>query len=63
MTRKGHQERYRVVQGKLDTGDAFQVAETVRDLTARQGRKKLTTRGKQAYDKGDQLPGWRDRGS
>ena len=48
-----HKERYGVLDDKLHTGDIFQVAEVVRDMTWRQQRKgRLTTVGKRRYKEG-----------
>jgi CarD family transcriptional regulator len=47
---KDHKERYAVIAEKLHTGDAFEVAEAVRDMAWRRRQKgKLTTRGKRIY--------------
>ncbi len=48
-----HKERYKLLEDKLHTGDVFQVAEVVRDMTWRQQREgSLTTIGKQRYEEG-----------
>jgi CarD family transcriptional regulator len=48
-----HKERYKVLEGKLRTGDIFQVAEAVRDMDWRYQRQgKMTTKGKRLYDEG-----------
>jgi CarD family transcriptional regulator len=48
-----HRQRYAVLREKLSTGDAFQVAEVVRDMAWRQQEKgHLTTVGKQMYEEG-----------
>jgi CarD family transcriptional regulator len=48
-----HKERYAVIEGKLEEGDAFQIAEAVRDLAWRQEEKnKLTKVGKRLYETG-----------
>jgi len=48
-----HKERYKLLDDKLHTGDVFQVAEAVRDMTWRQQREgSLTTIGKQRYEEG-----------
>jgi len=48
-----HKERYAVLQEKLSTGNAFQIAEAVRDMAWRRSRKgRLNTRGKRLYDEG-----------
>jgi CarD family transcriptional regulator len=48
-----HKERYKLLEGKLHTGDVFQVAEVVRDMAWRQQRKgRLTTVGKRRYKEG-----------
>jgi RNA polymerase-interacting CarD/CdnL/TRCF family regulator len=48
---KEHKDRYEVIQEKLDSGDASEVAEAVRDMTwQRQREGKLTTRGKQIFE-------------
>ncbi|MEA3339554.1 MAG: hypothetical protein U9R15_06270, partial [Chloroflexota bacterium] len=48
-----HKKRYKAVEEKLHTGDVFQVAEAVRDMTWRQRREgKLTTMGKRMYKEG-----------
>jgi CarD family transcriptional regulator len=46
-----HKDRYAVIQEKLDSGDASEVAAAVRDLAWRRQREgKLTTRGKQIFE-------------
>ena len=48
-----HKKRYELLDDKLHTGDVFQVAEVVRDMTWRQQREgSLTTIGKQRYEEG-----------
>jgi CarD family transcriptional regulator len=48
-----HKERYQLLEDKLHTGDAFQVAEVVRDMAWRLQRKgRLTTVGKRRYKEG-----------
>ena len=48
-----YKKRYRLLRDKLKTGDAFQVAEVVRDMAWRQRRKgRLNTIGKRLYEKG-----------
>jgi CarD family transcriptional regulator len=48
---KDHKDRYAVIEEKLHTGDAFEVAEAVRDMAWRRKQEgKLTTRGKRIYD-------------
>ena len=48
-----HKERYKLLDDRLHTGDVFQVAEVVRDMTWRQQREgSLTTMGKQRYEEG-----------
>jgi CarD family transcriptional regulator len=48
-----HKARYKLLEGKLHTGDVFQVAEVVRDMAWRQQRKgRLNTVGKRRYDEG-----------
>ncbi len=48
-----HKQRYKVLEDKLYTGDVFQVAEVVRDMTWRRYREgSLTTMGKRRYEKG-----------
>ncbi|MBE9508102.1 MAG: hypothetical protein IMY86_08635 [Chloroflexi bacterium] len=48
-----YKKRYQLLRDKLKTGDAFQVAEVVRDMAWRQRRKgRLNTIGKQLYEKG-----------
>lgn len=48
-----HKKRYKAVEEKLHTGNVFQVAEAVRDMTWRQRREgKLTTMGKRMYKEG-----------
>ena len=48
-----HKKRYELLDDKLHTGDVFQVAEAVRDMTWRQQREgSLTTIGKQRYEEG-----------
>ena len=46
-----HKDRYAVIEEKLQTGDAFEVAEAVRDMAWRRRQEgKLTTRGKRIYE-------------
>jgi RNA polymerase-interacting CarD/CdnL/TRCF family regulator len=48
---KDHKDRYAVIEEKLHTGDAFEVAEAVRDMAWRRKQEgKLTTRGKRIYE-------------
>ena len=48
-----HKERYAVLEGKLEEGNTFQVAEVVRDLAWRQEEKRQLTRiGKKLYETG-----------
>jgi CarD family transcriptional regulator len=48
---KDHKDRYEVIQERLDSGDAYEVAEAVRDMAWRRHREgKLTTRGKQIFE-------------
>jgi CarD family transcriptional regulator len=48
-----HKERYKVLEGKLHTGNIFQVAEAVRDMDWRQQcRGNLTTKERRLYDEG-----------
>ena len=48
-----HKERYELLEGKLHTGDIFQIAEAVRDMAWRQHRQgRPTTVGKQIYEQG-----------
>jgi len=48
---KDHKDRYAVIEEKLHTGDAFEVAEAVRDMAwRRQQEGKLTARGKRIYE-------------
>jgi CarD family transcriptional regulator len=48
-----HKKRYRLLKGKLHTGDVFQVAEVVRDMAWRQQRQgSLTTVGRRIYEEG-----------
>ena len=48
---KDHKDRYEVIQERLDTGDASEVAEAVRDMAWRRHREgKLTTRGKRIFE-------------
>jgi CarD family transcriptional regulator len=47
---KNHKTRHKLLKEKLHTGDVFQVAEVLRDLTWRQREEDhLTTRGKRIY--------------
>ena len=48
-----HKERYQLLEDKLHTGDAFLIAEVVRDMAWRLQRKgRLTTIGKRRYKEG-----------
>jgi CarD family transcriptional regulator len=48
-----HKERYELLEGKLHTGDIFQIAEAVRDMAWRQHEQgRPTTVGKQIYEHG-----------
>jgi CarD family transcriptional regulator len=48
-----HKERYAVIEGKLEQGDIFQIAEAVRDLAWRREEKnKLTKVGMRLYETG-----------
>jgi CarD family transcriptional regulator len=48
-----HKERYQLLEDKLHTGDAFQIAEVVRDMAWRLQRKgRLTTVGRRRYKEG-----------
>ena len=48
---KDHKDRYAVIEEKLHTGDAFEVAEAVRDMAWRRKQEgKLTTKGKRIYE-------------
>ena len=48
-----HKKRYAALDDKMHTGDVFQVAEVVRDMTGRrQQAGKFTTMGKRKYDEG-----------
>ena len=48
-----HKARYELLEGKLHTGDVFQVAEVVRDMAWRQQRKgRLNVVGKRRYKEG-----------
>lgn len=48
-----HKKRYKVLDDRLHTGDALQVAGVVRDMTGRRQQKgKLTTIGKRRYEEG-----------
>ena len=48
---KDHKDRYAVIEEKLHTGDAFEVAEAVRDMAWRRKREgRLTTKGKRLYE-------------
>jgi CarD family transcriptional regulator len=48
-----HKERYAVLQDKLQEGDAFQIAEVVRDLAWRREQKRsLTKVGKRLFETG-----------
>lgn len=46
-----HKERYAVIEGKLEEGDVYQIAEAVRDLAWRREKKNHLTRvGKRLYE-------------
>ena len=46
-----HKARYELLNGRLRTGDVYQVAEAVRDMAWRQQREgSLTTQGKRIYE-------------
>ena len=48
-----HKERYAVIEGKLQEGDLFQIAEAVRDLAwRREEKRKLTKVGGRLYETG-----------
>lgn len=48
-----HKKRYALIQEKLQEGDAFQIAEVVRDLAwRREEKRRLTTVGKRLYETG-----------
>jgi CarD family transcriptional regulator len=48
-----HKARYALIEGKLQEGDAYQIAEAVRDLAWRREEKnKLTKVGKRLYETG-----------
>ena len=48
-----HKKRYAVIEGKLEEGDLFQIAEAVRDLAWRREEKRnLTKVGKRLYETG-----------
>jgi CarD family transcriptional regulator len=48
-----HKERYAVIEGKLEEGDLFQIAEAVRDLAwRREEKRKLTQVGGRLYETG-----------
>jgi CarD family transcriptional regulator len=48
-----HKKRYALIEGKLEEGDLFQIAEVVRDLAWRQEEKRsLTKVGKRLYETG-----------
>lgn len=48
-----HKERYAVIEGKLQEGDVFQIAEVVRDLAWRREEKRTLTKvGKRLYETG-----------
>jgi CarD family transcriptional regulator len=48
-----HKERYAVIEGKLEEGDVFEIAEAVRDLAwRREEKRKLTTVGGRLYETG-----------
>jgi len=47
-----HNERYAIIKESLDTGDIFQVAETLRDLTWKNETvRKLTSEGRRLYQR------------
>ena len=48
-----HKKRYAVIEGKLDEGDVFEIAEAVRDLAWRREEKRTLTRiGQRLYETG-----------
>lgn len=48
-----HKERYALIEGKLEEGDLFQIAEAVRDLAwYREEKRSLTKVGKRLYETG-----------
>jgi CarD family transcriptional regulator len=48
---RDHKDRHAVIEAKLHTGDAFEIAEAVRDMAWRRRQEgKLTTRGKRLYE-------------
>jgi CarD family transcriptional regulator len=48
-----HNKRYEILKDKLHSGNAFRIAEVLRDLAWRKERKrKWTIRGKRLYDRG-----------
>jgi CarD family transcriptional regulator len=48
-----HKRRYAVIEGKLEEGDVFQIAEAVRDLAWRREEKRTLTRvGQRLYETG-----------
>ena len=48
-----HKERYAVIEGKLEEGDIFQIAEAVRDLAwRREAKNHLTQVGSRLYETG-----------
>ena len=48
---KDHKDRYAVIEEKLHSGDAFEVAGAVRDMAWRRKQEgRLTTKGKRLYD-------------
>jgi CarD family transcriptional regulator len=48
-----HKERYALIEGKLEEGDLFQIAEAVRDLAwRREEKRKLTKVGGRLYETG-----------
>jgi CarD family transcriptional regulator len=50
-----HKELQQFLQGKLGTGDIFQVAEAVRDMAWRQWKAHLSATAKQLYEEGIRL--------
>jgi CarD family transcriptional regulator len=50
-----HKELQQLLQGKLSTGNIFQVAEAVRDMAWRQRKTQLSATAKQLYEEGIRL--------
>jgi CarD family transcriptional regulator len=50
-----HKELQQLLEGKLGTGDIFQVAEVVRDMAWRQWKNHLSATVKQLYEEGIRL--------